>query len=209
MIHSFISKSPSYYHARSTKKPRKSKHQQRITTEDEEEEEQVESDSTDPLVDESEGYSGAYARSPLPKSSQGGRFSHEDSQSSREEDVEDDDGLREVLDAVPELKSSKLVGDEYVFSLTESMDDGIRKRKRRKVSSKNSQKSDDPDPTWSAVSNSTLARRRRSNSSSKRPSHPPFAHILNVSRPTSTHHSLVSAHVSIFENYIWLYFQTF
>nr|CDS32296.2 Lysine specific demethylase 7A [Hymenolepis microstoma] len=192
MIHSFISRSPSYCHSSSAKKPRKSKHQQRIPSGDEEEEDHVESDSTDPLVGESEDYSGAHARSPLPKSSQGRRFSREDSQSSCEEDVEDDESLREVLDAVPELKSSKLIGDEYVFSLTESMDEGVKKRKCRKASSKNSQKSDDPDPTWTAVSSSTLARRRRSNSSSRRPSHPPFSHSYNVSRPVSTHYSLTS-----------------
>lgn len=77
-----------------------------------EEEKGMESDSTDPLVDDSEGYSGTHARSTLPKSSRGCRFS---SGSLYEDDDEDDDSLREVLDAVPELRSSKLVGDECKF----------------------------------------------------------------------------------------------
>ncbi|VUZ48328.1 unnamed protein product [Hymenolepis diminuta] len=188
MIHSFISRSPSYHHASSAKRPRKSKHQQRMPSGDEGEKD-VESDSTDPLVDESEGYSGIHARSTLPESSRGCRFS---SGSPYEDDAEDD-GLREVLDAVPELRSSKLVGDEYVFSLTESMDESVRKHRRRKAFSKNSQKSDDPDPTWTTVSSSTLARRRRLKLSSRDPSYPPFPRPHNVSQPFNTQHSLLSS----------------
>lgn len=111
------------------KKLRKAKHQERRSIADEEEEEEeeeldeaVQSDSTDPLIDNSpENSPRRRSRTTFPQSSSRSRqFSGNVGEESpyEEEEVEednydeDDDGLQEVLDAVPELRSCRLVGDE-------------------------------------------------------------------------------------------------
>ncbi|KAM7535059.1 hypothetical protein Aperf_G00000102649 [Anoplocephala perfoliata] len=170
ILQSFISKSPPHHNA---KKQPKSK--QRSSSEGDEE-----SDSTNPLVEKSD----VYPRSISKSRSHLSQFESE----SANEDAEEND-LQEVFEAIPELRSSTLVGDQYVFSLSESMEeDSGGRRKRRKTLPKTSQKSDDPDPTWSVSSGSTLAGRRRLNASVKdsSTSHQPYPRPYNVSRPSSS-----------------------
>ncbi|VDM20065.1 unnamed protein product, partial [Hydatigera taeniaeformis] len=98
------------------------------------------SDSTDPQVSDSRYGTSSYRRS-------------------REAEAEEEGVTEEVLDAVPELRSSRIVGDHYVFPISSASEETRTKSrafKRRRTATKSAQKAEDPDPTWCAASRELL-----------------------------------------------------
>ncbi|VDD82156.1 unnamed protein product [Mesocestoides corti] len=78
-------------------------------------------------------------------------------------EAETPSSMSEVLQAVPELRNSRLIGDHYVFSLPESGEEsGVRSSSRKRLLSRRRLQPTpkDPDPTWCA-SPSTLGKRKR------------------------------------------------
>ncbi|BHF71833.1 Lsd1/2 complex PHD finger containing protein Phf2 [Sparganum proliferum] len=96
----------------------------------------------------------------------------------------------EVLEAVPELKNSRLVGDHYVYALSGSDEEGkghstgTRRRHRSRLGGSTSKTSlfdaDDPDPTW-RPSLSPRKRSKRKATSSTSSNRPLSGHPLFVS----------------------------
>uniref|UniRef100_A0A915F0V9 JmjC domain-containing protein n=1 Tax=Echinococcus canadensis TaxID=519352 RepID=A0A915F0V9_9CEST len=118
----------------------------------------------------------------------------------REVEDEEDSVMDEVLDAVPELRSSRLVDDHYIFPISaESEETGPKGRasRRRRRAAKIAQKAEDPDPTWYASTSRALPKRRRVASIPRKgmTSTQTYPRPYNVSHPRGAHHSPVGRHL--------------
>ncbi|KAH9285213.1 Lysine-specific demethylase 7A [Echinococcus granulosus] len=112
----------------------------------------------------------------------------------REVEDEEESVMDEVLDAVPELRSSRLVDDHYIFPISAELEQtgpkGRASRRRRRAA-KIAQKAEDPDPTWCASTSRALPKRRRVASTPRKGmiSTQTYPRPYNVSHPRGAHHS--------------------
>nr|CDS21606.1 phd:f box containing protein [Echinococcus granulosus] len=118
----------------------------------------------------------------------------------REVEDEEESVMDEVLDAVPELRSSRLVDDHYIFPISAELEQtgpkGRASRRRRRAA-KIAQKAEDPDPTWCASTSRALPKRRRVASTPRKGmiSTQTYPRPYNVSHPRGAHHSPVGRHL--------------
>eukprot|EP00108_Taenia_solium_P008551 TsM_000600700 transcript=TsM_000600700 gene=TsM_000600700 len=136
------------------------------------------SGSTDPQVSESRHGTSSHRRS-------------------REAEEEEESVTDEVLDALPELRSSRLVDDHYIFPISTASEETRTKgraSRRRRRATKIAQKAEDPDPTWCASSSRAPPKRRRVALTPKKgaTSTRTYPRPYNVSHSRGTHHPLHS-----------------